>query len=365
MYQLTSFAYHYAQEGNKRAHQLLYDQFEANLANGRFEGAHYPIYIDGVKGHLYLANRLGEFILRGQTLYDWYLPYLVDLEDEEQPEHLAALEQAAAENERIRAYLAAVREEEAEEERSHRRKRRKLNQIPYQELREAAFVPQKRDELSLDDWDWKFWGRDASDEDIRQAAADLLTIPETQITVLQAYLGMFRLRAFPLEPDTLIEWAKRDWGDGCDRHVPSVDCIPLWAFNALKEVQHPKVRAAALEMLGRDDKVHRAIDLLVNNYQEGDWKRIEALVKRNLKRFTYHGLGLGILNIFESHPSPEAVPTLIHLYEHGPCSTCRRRAVEALYSLNALPDWMREECRYDANPDIRQFIEEHSGQLPE
>jgi len=46
---------------------------------------------------------------------------------------------------------------------------------------------------------------------------------------------------------------------------------------------------------------------------------------------------------------PEAREPMLLAYEHSPCSICRSDAVEVLISINSLPNWMREECKYDAN----------------
>ena len=43
-------------------------------------------------------------------------------------------------------------------------------------------------------------------------------------------------------------------------------------------------------------------------------------------------------------------------YELSPCSFCREYAVGMLQGLECLPEWMIEECRWDANPRTRALV---------
>ena len=70
----------------------------------------------------------------------------------------------------------------------------------------------------------------------------------------------------------------------------------------------------------------------------------------------FHAFGIGILSVFAKHPTVEAIGALNLLYERGACSYCREDCVAALLQLDALPGWMRDECRHDSNPDIRELV---------
>jgi hypothetical protein len=45
------------------------------------------------------------------------------------------------------------------------------------------------------------------------------------------------------------------------------------------------------------------------------------------------------------------------LYENEPCTICRCSCVDQLIALDMLPDWMREECRYDAYSHTRETVQ--------
>jgi hypothetical protein len=49
------------------------------------------------------------------------------------------------------------------------------------------------------------------------------------------------------------------------------------------------------------------------------------------------------------------------MYEKGPCSECRRRAVKRLVELDASTEQLRAECAYDANDDIRELVRKTSS----
>jgi hypothetical protein len=57
-------------------------------------------------------------------------------------------------------------------------------------------------------------------------------------------------------------------------------------------------------------------------------------------------------------PPEESRAVLLRLYEDVPCSYCRGTAVSNLVASGGLPDWMAEECRYDAEPETVEYVEQ-------
>jgi hypothetical protein len=154
--------------------------------------------------------------------------------------------------------------------------------------------------------------------------------------------------AFPLEPDILFPLALEEDGR-----------LSAAAQNALQNITHPSVRAFALQMIAEARDTGRMAGLLLNNFQEGDWTLLESLTLRSFDLDDYHSLGFSIREIFEIHQSREAVGSLTNLYERGPCSFCRDHVIEHLHTLNAIPQWMYEECQYDADLDIRAKVKSY------
>lgn len=119
----------------------------------------------------------------------------------------------------------------------------------------------------------------------------------------------------------------------------------------------PRMRRLAVELLA-DESISsfqrgRAADLLVRNAAPGDVALLSGLLATRQDDDELHGLGFGLLDWLAAHPAPDAASALVAIYEYDPCSLCRERAVERLHEINALPNWLVEECRYDANLNLR------------
>jgi hypothetical protein len=109
-------------------------------------------------------------------------------------------------------------------------------------------------------------------------------------------------------------------------------------------------------MIDKKIRLEQAVGLLRSNFELSDWALLEELTVSDLDRDTFHAMSFDIEHVFEDHQDNEGVPSLLNLYEYNPCSACRERLVELLYSLGQLPDHIREECKYDANIYLRKWI---------
>jgi hypothetical protein len=118
------------------------------------------------------------------------------------------------------------------------------------------------------------------------------------------------------------------------------------------------VRALALKWLAEGSRPVNTVDLLVHNYQEGDYELIGRLVQQDHGPDMWEALGIAIREVFEAHPSAEAAPILLTLYEQGYCTMCRCSVVECLLTLGPLSDGMIDECHYDANKVTRKTVAE-------
>jgi hypothetical protein len=319
-----------AQHGDAVARQALYDAFAAHSPNVAWDLAGEIVRLDGTEGLLFVAERL--VIDPDDSSYPASLVH--DAEEKDGCERVRGRLAAAVTDPRVAAFVAAV--EEFERPASNSRadhERRRQEAANYERLRQRMDAGDKQATSLL----W-LWAREADETGLVRAANDLLR--ETDPAILRTYLRLFHRRRFPLDPAPLIELTKSS--DEWTAHA---------ARYALTHVRHPTVRALALDLLDRGDG--RGAELLVGNYEGGDYARIEAALLSLQDRYDLHVLGSGLLEVSREHPSPDAVPALFALYEHGPCANCRSRAIERLLQVASVPDWMRAECRYDADPDIR------------
>jgi hypothetical protein len=155
---------------------------------------------------------------------------------------------------------------------------------------------------------------------------------------LWGLLRVFSRRPFPGSPERLLALAD----DGRER-------IRRAAVIALSNVSHPEARSRALALLNSADRFADGARLLAGNHQPGDFSVLEDLLRPPISEDLCHDLGFSIKHILERDLTPQAVASLLALYENGPCSNCRESFVRFLINLNTIPEWMSLECRYDAN----------------
>jgi hypothetical protein len=343
-HQLFDLARMFAQAGDERARQAMYDKFARDDTEEHFTGAEALIQLDGLPGLLYVANRIGETMLAGPDI--WEDDYLVNVAEERcgKEEIRRALAEAQAGNPSISAYVNALEASRAQMAASAGG-RRDVMKLGYDQIKQAiAEHGSRKIRIPL-----TRWGRQANEADVTRAAADLLA--EEDDDRLVAYLRLFGRRRFPLDPGRLLNLT---------RH-PN-DRLAGAAFKALSQIADPGVRAFALDLLSdnrvQGDRKGQAVGLLISNYEAGDVERIRQFLVEARDKVAYHSIGLDVLDVFEAHPVSEAVPILRTLYQRGPCSNCRMRSVELLHALDQVPGWMLKECSYDANLDTRAMVAE-------
>jgi HEAT repeat protein len=187
------------------------------------------------------------------------------------------------------------------------------------------------------------WGRDASAEDLEWAADELLAA-EDDWQIVSYLRQIFWERDFPKSAASLIHLTNSQ-----------NERVARAAVRALSRIGDPDVRRLALELMSSVRRTADGILLLKSNWQPGDFFTIEkALATVGEDEFEYHHLGFSILDVLDHAPVPpsESNDTLFKLYENDPCSTCREQVVSKLFASGNVPDWMAEECLYDAAPEI-------------
>lgn len=355
--QLVGLATCFAEQGDQEARQLVYDDYVAHLTSDNCNGflrSHDLITLDGVDGFLFAAEWFGK---RLPEVTKYSSPYFFPREKEEWDEqdwaYWDASTRRAVDNPYLAAYVEFEQRRQQEPPRSRRRK--PLSSLPYDKFKHAIPIADRGFWLGI-------WGEKANEADLELAANDLLALDmQTDLELLRKYLSIFSDRRFPLDPQKLIDLASqaRNGPPSYDEHdvyTPHTR-LTIAALNALANIAHPSVRQLAFDLLESPQWITHAGILLKSNWQISDWYVLETLTRESFDSWDFHGLGTDIQKIFDDHPGPEAAPTLLNLYEYGPCSECRQRIVEALESIQAVPEWMRAECRYDANLDLREWAE--------
>jgi hypothetical protein len=334
----------WAEQGDAEARQAVYDAFERHAADDSFVGVEEIIRLDGISGLVRAVHTL--------TAVDWKEDaWLLSLIIEDvlearmgKEEAWRALDGAAQNDERVAQALEHVRE--LRRDRAERSARPYTPQPPISydaltALLDADGIP-PRGPL-------RRWGRYAAKSDVRRAANALLA--ETDPARALAYLRVFQARPFPLDPAPIIALAdSEDWD------------MAQAALLVLENMRHPAVRAYALRAIRDPRKASSAVDMLALNFEQGDHTLIEWLAEQpEADEDEEHWRGLGITKFVKQHEGPENARILTLTYDKGACSPCREWLVGDLIDMDALTDVIREECRWDANLDLRAMMAEETA----
>ena len=320
-----------AKEGNQEARFAMKEAFRGKAISNS-EIASEFIELEGIPGLLFVANRIGETLKRdpGQWEDDYLLCIARQTCGAEAVE--ASLKSSAESDENVRAYLAAIAENQALRSGNRKHDPKTLTFTEVQALMEGNGATGILHE----------WAQTASNADVGLAAHQLLQ--ETDPQKLKLYLSCFRSRPFPLGLERLFELV--EWPDGP---------IPRHALGVLANVENERIRTLAFKLVetGSSLRVY-AIDLLVKNFLQGDHTAVEGWCDAERDPGVINAFDRSLRNLFAEHPDPKREQRLLaKFYEKEPCAHCRCAVVERLLTLNGLPDDLRRECAYDSYADTR------------
>lgn len=290
--------------------------------------------LDGVDGLLFLAGKVGEALAKGQNAADlgWVVRHAYETLGKQNC--LDALSAAAGSNPHIAAFVRELPKFDRELDSSTERWK-DVEVLEYEDL-VARMSTLTRGHLMS-------WGKKTSEGNLLQAAVGLVAAADAASQLKHLYL--FTRQAFPLDPGPLLELA---WREDTARA----------AIVALAHVSGDRVRELAMDLM-RKKSVHRglAIDLLLENFQPADHAMALQWFLDEEDEEVIHSLGMGLEDLWERHPAAESATEMRKvIYENGPCSVCRGRAVRRMIESGTLPDAYREECAFDCNDEIRELV---------
>jgi hypothetical protein len=334
--QMFGVARNWAAEGDEMVRQTLYDVF-ARDAFGRAEMwcGHYLVKMEGLDALLFVVQLFGR-IEESDRL--WQFEMLVtELEERDGKEAAAeALATAAAGRPDLAQLLEMLRAVESRRTQA-RQEWCAMPRRDYASVKRGIMGQERRVNSLMN------WGKEATAEELQSAAEDSLS--ESDEKRLLDYLSIFKRRRFPGPHKRLIELAK--YGSWRLSHA---------AVNALTHIDDPSLRTLGLELMSTPDRCDLGVTLLTARSQPGDYQLIEQALRQPMSDHVYHSVGMDVLGFVKANLNGEAEASLTLLYENGPCSMCRESCVKHLIALNRLPEWMRQECRYDADSDTRELV---------
>jgi len=328
------FAACLAQRGDEQARRQMYESFVPGPQMGDGIAIDF-MFLDGMEGLLFAVKKLGKLLSEDPEHFDfgWLMSAANDYLGEQ--EALDLLRREAARNPFVQTYLSAVERFSTKTERTT--DKNTIKGESYDQLK--AGLPMK--------WPVRlgFWGERASDCELLKAAHGLRIA--TDVEMQRSHLAIFRRRRFPLDHEILFQFAGS-----------SNEQIQWAALNALAQITAPAVRTLAIDLAQTKARWRElAINLLKLNFQPGDHEIVLDWFEAEKDMEALHTESRGLLGFWKANPSEELHNRmLLDLYEKCPCSFCREGAVSTLLERNALPEHIRAECTWDANPDIRELI---------
>jgi hypothetical protein len=169
--------------------------------------------------------------------------------------------------------------------------------------------------------------------------------PEVQLRLL----WVFRRAALPQINDTIFQWAI-----GSDAKLRETSIFSLSEIKDEKVHQLAKEKVKQFELIGPDFHV---ISLFHHNYDNSDAKFItSALYSIKANEEDTHSLGFDLLKLSETYEDPDLSDSMKWVYENTPCTFCRYNALMQLKKFGDIGNEIAEECRFDANEDIRALV---------
>jgi hypothetical protein len=297
------------------------------------------VEIDGEDGFVFAADRAGEAILKHPDY--WGDPGLASLLDEKAGEGraMAIMDRESPGNPNIAAFRKAVLKDQKE------KKFRPDQTVPtVDELIGQILTSTKRiGRLS-------YFGKNGTPEE-RLKVAGLDFARMTPVS-LDNYLFYFSRSGFP---------------EFREEHLPLLrhpeERIRWWALSALSHHAEPQVRQAAYQALARGEPAFFVKLLRCSGLPEDTEPLLVALGPPGTMADAdeEHGVGYALLDLATENPKMGDPRLPLWIVETTPCRICRFHAVELMASRAILPDWIAEECLFDAYENTREIAAKHLG----
>lgn len=320
----------FALNGNTTALATMKKAFRYREDWNGFLGGEEIIEAGGKQGFIFIAEEIGKEVMSSGYIAD---KFLLDFAYEHLGKDNVNGLLGSRKDANIQAFLRSATRESKEDLSSKPR-----YDMSYDELQVSL------ENLKRPLYSYHKWGMKASEEDLLRAARDLLK--ERSLKKLEAYLTIFGRRVFPLDPKKLMDLVQ-------SRHP----LLRSAAIRALHNMKDERIHRLAIQLMGQQSTEIEALDLFIHNFMESDLQLLERVVFKRRNKDSFHTVGYNILKIFEKNPTPSCQKILIELYQKGLCSVCRKRCVAIMIANHILPTSIRDEIKYDCNPELRNILE--------
>lgn len=329
VYQLFKIAKLFAQKGNKYARKSIYERYSKSLEpDYEFINTLVPIELDGYDGFKFIAEIKGQQFI--QDLDAWEDDYIFQYSKELYPEidFEKKLEEEAGRNKFIKAFLKEIKRSR------NQRKSYKRKEYTYKSILELI----ERNERVF-----SVMGKRLNAKDLIKLANNL-KIEKNEQKIIK-YLNIFSFIKYPLEWETLYNLLDLE-----NKEIRNQVIRGLSFFKA-KEIRDLAITNLNIKNFDED-----YLNLLVENYNEGDYKLINNVLKNTRNIHKFHDFCLLVLNIYEKNKTKECIEPLKKIYDKGFCGLCRINVVEIMIEMKILPEYIKQEGIFDSKMEIRELI---------
>jgi hypothetical protein len=335
--QLCELARCYAKLGDESFRTRLYAIVEQKpFPDSLWLGEEELIALDGEQALLFAASARGRSLPERQ--WEWDDTRLIDLAVERfGEEHVGGLLEASSDQAVMRFVERWRVDKRKPEQQQSTSARERMAAIPVEEVVRAA-------EGAAMCFSLRGWGLHVDGTDLQSVLQHLWAAREPRTTA--NLLRIFSARALPQFDTRLIELCRCDDGEVRQR-----------AFRALEQNAHPLVREFALKELQKGVRDGHVVALFVKNYRQGDECQILEAIELPEDECKLHWLLMDVIKVLEKNPEADCARLGVIGYALTPCENCRFYAARLLLNVEAAPEWLREECRFDSGKDSRQLVE--------
>lgn len=333
--QLCGLAHRYAETGDETFRTRLYEIVEGKpIADSPRLGEEEIIELDGEQAFLFAAR------VRGQRLatleWEWDDGSLAHDAVERFGIDRVSNMLAASADARIKRFYENWREHAERKSTGVQSHRDRMRSYSVDDIIEAAHGQGRCYWL-------RGWGMKADETCLNAILAALWEANEP--SVITRLLRVFSNRSMPKFDSRLIGLCQHNHEDV--RHS---------AFEALAQNADESIRRCGLQHLtvGATGSV---ISLFTKNFEIGDEDRILKAMSLPEDPCQLHWLLMDIIKVLEANPKADCSQLAVIIYGSTPCQNCRFDAARLLLMQKVAPDWLIEECRFDAEESCRQLFE--------
>ncbi|WP_195268857.1 hypothetical protein [Eubacterium sp. 1001713B170207_170306_E7] len=347
----------FAQAGNAEARAALYEKYNVlyqkllRAHNGSraswslawdFEALCIVLTsLDGIDRYLSTASDIGALFKKSRFTVDDFWCFIDNGKSEFGEKRICKnLLKAAEDSETLACFCDQIREQE--------RVNRERRPVPTQMADTADELLEKAATGELSIAKRVQFRRAASDEEKKKLAEHILACdqPSVKAVLLSTFFGI----DFPGPCEAII-------ADVCSENPQLQEA----ALKVLETCRDEAVRILALKLLS--EKVHtaNAICMLITNYCKNDKNALLKALYRLPVTYSnvsgWHGITRHILWAFEQGVCRVYPRELLdYIYRNSLCSGCREEAVKQLIRQKWLTSEIMNECHYDSNAHIREYI---------